>query len=259
MQDERQAQILELVRAEGFAPIEGLAERFGVTPQTVRRLVNRLCDQGLLRRLHGGVTLPAPVQNLAYEGRQVLNLPAKRAIAQAVAAFLPEGASLSLGLGTTPEQVAVALAGRRNLRVITNSLNAAAALARNPEIEITIAGGLLRAQDRDIVGEAAASFFAGFKVDFGIFGVGGIDEDGTLLDFQLAEVQARQAMRENCRTELLVADVSKFGRNATARGGRLEEVQCLFTDRPVPEPFGAPLAAAGVSLHVAAPVAEEAA
>lgn len=258
MQDERQVQILELVRAEGFAPIEALAERFGVTPQTVRRLVNRLCDQGLLRRLHGGVTLPAPVQNLAYEGRQVLNLPAKRAIARAVAEFLPDGASLSLGLGTTPEQVAVALAGRRNLRVITNSLNVAAALARNPEIEITIAGGLLRPQDRDIVGEAAATFFAGFKVDFGIFGVGGIDEDGTLLDFQLAEVQARQAMRENCRTALLVADVSKFGRSALARGGRLEEVQHLFLDRLPPSPFADCLSLSGVTLHLATP-GEEAA
>lgn len=251
MIDERQAVILELVRAEGFMAIDALASRFDVTPQTIRRAVNRLCDHGLLRRLHGGVGLPASMQNLAYEGRQVLNLDAKRQIAQATAAFIPDGASLFIGLGTTPEQVAIALAGRAELHVITNSLNVATALARNPQIEITIAGGTLRPRDRDIIGEAAAGFFGRFKADYGIFGVGGIDDDGTLLDFHLGEVEARLAMQANCRTSILVADSSKFGRNAMARGGRLDSMNHFFTDAPPPLRFGAVLAESGINLHVA--------
>ena len=251
MLDERQAAILELVRERGFAAIEVLADRFAVTPQTIRRAANRLCEQGLLRRVHGGVALPAAMQNLAYEGRQVLNLEAKQRIARAAARFIPDGASLFIGLGTTPEQVALALAGRRDLHVITNSLNVAAALARNPAIEITIAGGTLRPRDRDVIGEAAAIFFGRFKADFGVFGVGGIDEDGTLLDFHLGEVEARQAMHANCRTSVLVADGSKFGRNATARGGRLDEVDHLFTDIEVPRDYAELVAASGVALHVA--------
>jgi DeoR family glycerol-3-phosphate regulon repressor len=250
--DERQAVILELVRERGFAAIEALAGRFAVTPQTIRRAANRLCEQGLLRRVHGGVALPAPAQNLAYEGRQVLNLAAKQRIARAAAAFLPDGASLFIGLGTTPEQVALALADRRDLHVITNSLNVAAALGRNPAIEITIAGGTLRPRDRDVIGDAAAAFFARFKADFGVFGVGGIDEDGTLLDFHLGEVEARQAMRANCRTSVLVADGSKFGRNATARGGRLGEVDHFFTDAAVPPAYAGLVAESRARLHVAA-------
>jgi len=58
---ERQGRILEIVREERFASIEHLARQFDVTQQTVRRVVNQLCDQGLLRRIHGGVSLP--VQN----------------------------------------------------------------------------------------------------------------------------------------------------------------------------------------------------
>ena len=82
---ERQARILEMVREKGFASIEHLAAHFDVTTQTIRRVVNRLCDQGLLRRIHGGVGLPVPDQNLAYQSRQGLNLEAKRRIARAVA------------------------------------------------------------------------------------------------------------------------------------------------------------------------------
>lgn len=234
---QRQARILEIVREEGFASIEHLAGHFDVTQQTVRRVVNQLCDQGLLRRIHGGVSLPVQNQNLAYGSRQGLNPDAKRRIAQAVSHFIPDGASLMIGLGTTPEYVAQALSHRQDLRVITNNLNVAAAFARNPDIEITIAGGTLRPFDRDIIGDMAVRFFSGFKADIGIFGVGGIDEDGSLLDFYSGEVQARQAITANCRSSLLVADVSKFGRNATVRGGHLEDCQHLFTDKPLPAAF----------------------
>ena len=219
--NQRQAHILEMVREKSFASIEHLAAHFDVTQQTVRRLVNQLCDRGLLRRVHGGVSLPVQNPNLAYGSRQGLNAEAKRRIAQAVSHFIPDGASLMIGLGTTPEYVAQALSHRHDLRVITNNLNVAAAFARNPKIEITIAGGTLRAFDRDIIGDTAVAFFSGFKTDFGIFGVGGIDEDGALLDFYAGEVQARQAIAANCRNSLLVADASKFGRNATVRGGHL--------------------------------------
>lgn len=249
--DERQARILELVRETGFAPIDMLAEHFAVTPQTVRRAVNRLCEQGLLRRVHGGVALPVQSQNLAYESRQVLNHAAKRRIARQVAQFIPDGASLFIGLGTTPEFVAHALADRRDISVITNSLNVATALARNPDIEITIVGGTLRRRDRDVIGATAATFFARFKADFGIFGVGGLDEDGTLLDFHLGEVEARQAMVSNSRTAVLVADHSKFGRNATMRGGHLQDIDHLFIDAPVPPAFAPIVTTSGVEVHVA--------
>jgi len=122
-------------------------------------------------------------------------------------------------------------------QVITNNLNVAAAFARNPEVEITMAGGTLRPFDRDIIGDTAVRFFSSFKADIGIFGVGGIDDDGALLDFYIGEVQARQAIAANCRTSLLVADISKFGRNATVRGGHLNDCHHLFIDQPVPADF----------------------
>ncbi|AHY52671.1 MULTISPECIES: DeoR/GlpR family DNA-binding transcription regulator [Bradyrhizobium] len=250
---ERQAHILEIVRGEGFASIEHLATRFDVTQQTIRRVVNALCDQGLLRRIHGGVSLPVQNQNLAYGSRQGLNADAKQRIAHATARFIPDGASLMIGLGTTPEYVAQALSHRQDLRVITNNLNVAAAFARNPDVEISIAGGTLRPLDRDIVGEAAARFFAGFRADYGIFGVGGIDQDGALLDFQAGEVQARQSIVANSRTAVLVADATKFGRNATVRGGHLDDCHHFFTDGPLPPAF-APIAAKyGDRIHTAEP------
>ena len=233
----RDQSIVDLVSAKGLVDIHGLAEQFGVTPQTIRRTVNRLCELGRLRRVHGGVTLPAPVSNLPWDTRQVQQLDAKRAIAAKVAALIPDGSSLSIGLGTTPHQVALALRGHQDLRVMTNSLRVALALAAAPGVEIRVAAGALRLPDMDVVGEAAAQFFGNFKTDFAVFGVGGIDEDGALLDFDPAEVTAREAMRLNCRRSVLAADLTKFGRAAVARGGSLSVMDHLVINGCPAEPF----------------------
>jgi DeoR family glycerol-3-phosphate regulon repressor len=248
--DDRARAIVELVRREGFQAIEVLAGRFGVTPQTIRRDVNLLCDRGLLRRRHGGVDLPPDGENLAYPARQVLNIEAKRLIAQLVAAEVPENASLFFGIGTTPEQCALALVDHPGLRVMTNNLNVAVALSRNPSCEITVAGGRLRNLDRDVVGGEAHGFFGRFAVDIGIYGVGGVADDGTLLDFSLDEVHMRESLARHCRQRFLVLDHSKFGRGATVRGGRITEATAVFTDRPVSDAIAAMLRDAGVRLVV---------
>lgn len=248
--EDRARAIVDLVRREGFQAIETLAGQFGVTPQTIRRDVNLLCDRGLLRRRHGGVELPPDGENLAYPARQVLNIEAKRRIARLVAADIPEGASLFFGIGTTPEQCALALTDHPGLRVMTNNLNAAIALSRNPSCEITVAGGRMRNLDRDIVAGEARDFFSRFMVDIGIYGVGGVAEDGTLLDFSSDEVHMRQSLARHCRQRFLVLDHSKFGRGATVRGGHITEATAVYTDRPVPEAIAAQLHDAGVRLAV---------
>lgn len=248
--DSRAQQILDLVRGRGLVDISELAGQFGVTPQTIRRGVNQLSELGLLRRVHGGVTLPAHSANLPYEARQVQRLDGKRRIAAAVAALIPHGASVSIGLGTTPHQVALALRAHKKLRVVTNSLRVVFALSGSEGLEIAVAGGFLRTADLDVVGDAAVRCFAGFKTDYAVFGVGGIDEDGTLLDFDPAEVAAREAMRLNCRQSLLVADASKFGRTAMARGGQLADMDHLFIDERPATPFRALLKLARPQVHL---------
>ncbi|MGH6880123.1 MAG: DeoR family transcriptional regulator, partial [Hypericibacter sp.] len=80
---DRQEQILALVHQRGFVSIEAMAEHFSVTPQTIRRDVNRLCAKSLLRRYHGGAGLPSGIENAAYQARQVMQLAEKKRIAHA--------------------------------------------------------------------------------------------------------------------------------------------------------------------------------
>lgn len=245
--------ILALVRWQGFQTIDSLAQQFGVTPQTIRRDANHLCNRGLCRRRHGGIDLPAVGENVAYTARQVLNSSAKRRIATCVAAQVPDGASLFFGIGTTPEYCAQALTEHHRLQVMTNNINVAISLSRNPECDITLAGGRLRNLDCDVVAGEAHDFFKRFAADIGIYGVGGVAEDGSLLDFSVDEVRMREELAQHCRQRFLVLDNSKFSRAATVRGGHISEADVVFTDQAVPAAIAAQLESAGVRLVIAPP------
>ncbi|MEP9348381.1 DeoR/GlpR family DNA-binding transcription regulator [Xanthobacter sp. KR7-225] len=234
----RQHDIVDLARQGGFLSVEMLAEHFSVTPQTIRRDINTLCDANLLRRRRGGAEyVEAPRLNLPYDSRRIIHPLAKQAIGALVAGMIPNGASVSFGIGTTPEFVALAMQGHADLTVVTNNLNVAMALSVARANRIILPGGALRLPDRDMLGPHVEEMFGNYRVDVAIFGVGGIEPDGTLVDFDRAEVLARAAMLESCRRSVLVADVSKLGRPAPARGGRLDDVDLVVLDAPPPAEF----------------------
>ena len=231
----RQADILALARDAGRLDVDSLAARFGVTPQTIRKDLNELCDQGLLERFHGGAMLPSGVANLAYESRRQLATDAKRLIGQRAAALIPNNCSLLINIGTTTEQVATALRSHRGLMVITNNMNVVNILRGYDEIEVIVAGGVLRHADGGIVGAPAVEFLRQFKVDYAIIGTSAIDEEGSLLDYDYREVEVSRKIVETARCVVLVADSLKYERSAPVRIGHLSEVDHFVTDAPPPE------------------------
>ena len=249
---DRHEKIRQRVNIKGFVTIEQLAAEFGVTPQTIRRDINLLSQEGSIHRYHGGAGIAPSTENVAYTQRKVLCLQEKQQIAQMVAAQIPDHASLFVNIGTTTEEIAKCLCDHERLRVITNSLNVASILAGNENFEVIVAGGLVRPRDGGIVGPLTIDFIQQFRVDFGIIGISGIDLDGTLLDFDYREVRAARAIIDNSRKVFLAADHTKFGRNAMVRLGSIGEIDALFTDLPPVESVTEALNASEVELHVAA-------
>ncbi len=226
----RQAEIMALAKAEGRVLVDELATRFAVTPQTIRKDLNDLCDGKALTRIHGGAIFPSGNENVKYEARRSIAAPEKQAIGRAAAALIPDNSSLFINIGTTTEAVGEALIDHRELMVITNNINVANRLRVFPSIEVVIAGGVVRGSDGGIVGEAAVDFIRQFKVDFAVIGVSAIDEDGALLDFDYREVKVAQAIIANARHVILVSDASKFERTAPVRIGHISQVHTFITD-----------------------------
>jgi DeoR family transcriptional regulator, glycerol-3-phosphate regulon repressor len=231
----RQQQILDIARQAGRVTVDSLAARFSVTPQTIRKDLNDLCDHRILARTHGGAILSSGVENVAYDARRNLARSEKQAIGQRAAALIPNNSSLVVNIGTTTEEVARHLTLHEGLMVITNNLHVAHILTPSPRIEVMIAGGMVRKPDGGIVGESAVEFISQFRVDRAVIGASAIDDDGALLDFDYREVMVARAILKNARHTILVADSMKFSRTAPVRIGHISQVDVFVTDRPLPD------------------------
>ena len=227
----RQVEIGDLLREKGRVAVEDLASHFAVTPQTIRRDLNDLSEAGMVVRVHGGAMVASGVVNLAYEARKLIAGPHKRLIGEAAARLVPNHSSVFLTIGTTTEEVARALNNHAGLLVITNNLQVAGELYRNGAIEVVVTGGSVRRGDGGIVGAQSEALIAQFRVDLAVIGTSAVDSDGTLLDFDVREVQAQRAIIEHARRVVLVADSSKFARSAPVRVAHLDDVDILVTDR----------------------------
>lgn len=226
----RQREILELARKEGKVTVDGLADYYDVTVQTIRRDLSDLADSGRLERVHGGAVVPSGVVNIVYVERRRLNHTGKKAIGMSCAQSIPDGASVFMNIGTTTEAVAQELLDHENLLVVTNNLNIANILAANPSCEIILAGGVLRRADGGIVGGLTVEMVKQFKFDYSVLGCSAIDADGDLLDFDGQEVMVSSTAIQRSRKVMVVADHLKFQRKAPFTICSLQDVSVLFTD-----------------------------
>ncbi|EJZ62299.1 glpR transcriptional repressor [Shigella flexneri 1485-80] len=224
----RHDQLVHLIAERGYMNIEELAQLLDVSTQTVRRDIRKLSEQGLITRHHGGAGRVSSVMNTAFEQRELSLTAEKRAIAEAVADYLPERCTVFITIGTTVEAVARALLNRRDLRIITNSLRVAQILYKNQDIEVMVPGGTLRAHNGGIIGPGAVDFIEGFRADYLITSIGAIEHDGTLLEFDLNEALVARTMIKHARNTLLVADHTKFAASAAVSIGNARNVRAFL-------------------------------
>lgn len=253
----RQQLILAIARKTGSVGVDDLSSQFEVTPQTIRKDLNELCDARHLTRTHGGAMLSSGVKNVAYEARQVIALTEKQMIGRQAASLIPNNCSLFINIGTTTEEVARALVFHEGLLVITNNIHVATILSPIPTIEVIVVGGMVRKADGGIVGESAIDTIRQFKVDHAVMGVSAIDEDGALLDFDYREVRAAQAILSNSRRAILVADNMKFSRSAPVRIGHMADIDIFVTDMPPPDSVLEVCRQKGVQVNVVGTRADE--
>ena len=244
----RQEQLVEHVRLKGFVSIEAMADHFNVSSQTIRRDIDLLCKQNKLARYHGGAGLPPGSESLAYSNRRIRYLAEKKAIAGALAARIPNGASLFIDIGTTMEAVAEALCDHKDLRILTNHVRVVSVLSERTDFEIVLAGGLVRNKDQAITGEATSEFVRTFKVGYGLFGVGAIDASGDIRDYDYRDVQVSTSALAISKYRFAAADHSKFDGDAMVLLCHASTFDAFFTDKPPPTPIMNTLAANDVEL-----------
>jgi len=247
----RQRQILNELSQHGTVAVDALAQALNVTPQTIRRDLNQLCDAGLVQRVHGGAVLKDSVENLGYGARKTLMVEEKEAIARSVANLIPDHASLFINIGTTTELVAKYLSDKAGILVVTNNINVASALWPMPNLQVMVASGMIRHSDGGIVGSSTEKFIEQFKVDYAVIGCSAIDADGELLDYDFREVGVTKAIIKHSRSVILVADSMKFERKAPIKICNLADIDHLLTDSNISDEALQMCQSLDVATHVA--------
>lgn len=230
MKAERLGEILDRVVENGSADVGALADEFGVSAATIRRDLQALHGQGLVRRTHGGA-LPKPAgleMPIGYKASR--QLKQKRAIGQAAATLVQDGEVVGLTGGTTATEVARALADRRDLTVVTNALNIAAELVARPNIRLVVVGGNARHASYELVGPAAEAMIGQYHLDFAFVGTDGFTAtDGCTTHDEMEAHTDLAFIRQAART-VVIADSSKIGKVTFARICGPDVVDTLVTD-----------------------------
>jgi len=231
---ERQQAILGLARSDGRVDVNGLAEIFDVTPETIRRDLTSLERRGVLSRVHGGaIPVDRLSMELAVSERFSMNAAQKDRIAKAALDQLPDGGSIIIDAGTTTVRFADILPTDRALTVVTHGLPIAGLLAERPNITLHLVGGQVRPGTLAAVGSWAEREYSGVFADVAFAGTNGISPARGLTTPDIAEAAVKRALMRSARRTVVLADHSKFGREEFAHVSHLTEVDTIITDSEV--------------------------
>jgi DeoR/GlpR family transcriptional regulator of sugar metabolism len=222
-----------LVRERGSVRVGELAERFGMTDETIRRDLARMEEMGILERSYGGAVAPRGDSETTYSGRLLEQSAAKMAIAARAAELVEDGDALIIDAGTTTLCLVRCLAGRRDLFVATNAVTHAVELASNSRISVVVIGGLLRPSTFGAVGDLGVGMLADLHVKRTFLAIHSLSSTAGLTGPRLDEVGIKRAMMKAATEVVLLADHSKVGRESLVRVAPVEAVARVITSEGV--------------------------
>lgn len=233
----RHQTILQALDREGRVRVAGLAERLGVSHETIRRDLSALDEAGRLRRVHGGAVLFRPDEEQPIVIRSRIKPREKAHIAAVAREMIEEGMSIFIDTGSTALAFARTLIDARDLTVITNSLDIARMLATAPGVSTKVTPGSVRANDNALVGGDTVEFVRRFVFDIAFMGIAACDPEFGWMDYSDEESQLRRNLIKQTRHPVMIADDHKFGRHASIRTFDITTKLTVVTNRAVQQPF----------------------
>lgn len=224
---ERQAKIVEIIRQQGSAQVDDLAQNLQVSTMTIRRDLEKLQEDNLLERCHGGAVAK---QEVAYAEKITSHKDEKKKLAEACRSLVSNGDNIYLDAGTTTLEIAKVIQNVPDIMVMTNDLEVAGLLKNSPA-EILLCGGMVQKSTGSMLGYYATSMLENFRFDVGFFGAASINEELEVSTPTVDKAFLKRMALEKCQRAYLVVDDSKFGKQALAKVSHLADYTAVITDR----------------------------
>ena len=251
--EQRHSRLQELLAQRGMSDLESLSAELRVSQSTVRRDLDSLESRGLVRRTHGGVIWVGDKSNgtraYAFDQRMSIDVDAKRQIAKAAAKLVQPGQTVLIDGGTTTFHLAEQLLGQ-SLQIVTNSLPIANLFINDENVELILVGGVMYPRYGVLLGPMAETELGHIHAQTLFISVAGV-HGGSLYNQNLLLVQAERRMIEQAQQVVLLADSGKFGQQALARLGGLDEVDVVVSDAGLPEEQREQVRRAGCEMVIA--------
>lgn len=230
---ERQRKIVELVNEKLSIRVTELSKIFSVTEETIRRDLEKLEKDNLLRRSHGGaVSIEENQSETSYIEREITNAVEKRAIALEAIKSIEAGDQIVLDASTTAWYMAKELPDMP-LTVLTNSIKVAIELSKKEQIRVISTGGSLLAQSLSFVGPLAERSLGMYHVNKAFISCKGVHLEKGLSDFNELQALVKKQMMEIADETVLMVDSSKFGVRSFSQISALSNIDCIITDAKV--------------------------
>lgn len=250
MTPDRLTAIADYVRMQGEARLDALAEHFGVSRMTIHRDIDKLAQQGVLRKLHGAVTAqPSSVYESLYAYRSQADMATKAALAHAAMAEVMPGQAVLLDDSTTVAALAPMIADAAPLTVATNSLGLMQELAHRDEIALIAIGGNYAPTYNAFIGPDCEAALGRIRVNLALVSASGV-ADGVALVQDAQVTRAKAAMLAAAERRVLVLGSGKFGRIALNKLARLDAFDAVYTDTGLPASRARALRDTGVPLNL---------
>lgn len=252
----RQSEIMNLLLMERSLKTEDLARRMDVSVETIRRDLNALERDGVIRKVYGGVELLPDTRRVTemaqWETRLAHCHAEKVKISARALELVPDNVTVALDIGTTINEFSVLLSTKKNLTVLTNSLRIASNMAQNTEHRVYCIGGLMTRMEIVAGGMAACDFLDSFSaVDYYVCSTDGITMENGMTEVDEAVVAVKRRLVKKADRVFCLADHSKFGKRALFTTCTFKDLDTLVTDGQTDEWYLKQLRAAGVKVIVA--------
>jgi DeoR family fructose operon transcriptional repressor len=248
---ERRRWIVTNAREAGRVEVAEVARTLEVAPETIRRDLNALERQGLLRRVHGGAV---PVERFGFEGRLVPRIGSrqdeKTRIAVQAASMIAGAETLYLDAGSTVQALAERLRPARPLTVVTNALPVAMLLAGRPGVSLLLVGGRVRGHSLGTVDHWAIRMLDELVIDLAVMGTNGVSVERGLTCPDAGVAAVKSAAVAVSRRRMLLADGAKFGVDSSYRFAHVRDLTTVVTDRIAGDRHVRAIRALGVEVAV---------
>ena len=228
---ERRSEILEKLQAERRVDVSELSQIYDVSEETIRRDLDKLVSDGYAIKSYGGAVINENINiDLPFNVRKNYNVIGKQKIANIVSSMIGDGESIMIDASSTAVTVAKELKEKKNLTLITNSIEIIVELLDVADWKILSTGGISREGSFALVGTQTDKMLRSYHVDKAIISCRGVDKKFGLTDSDEMLATNKKSMLDAAKEKILVVDNSKFDKVAFTEIGKLQDITCVVTD-----------------------------